>query len=114
MIDRETEATLAVTGCPPLLDPQATGAILFDIGGGSSEVIRLDRDPNDPRAAPKISAWISSPLGVVTLAERHGGTDVTPELYDAMVAEVASHSSRSRKPMAAISPTFTCSAPPAR
>src|SRR5579871_4384372 len=91
VIDRETEAMLAVTGCLPLLDPQATGAVLFDIGGGSSEVIRLDRDPSDPHAAPKISGWISLPLGVVTLAERHGGTDVTPDMYDAMVAEVGEH-----------------------
>src|SRR5436190_11387206 len=89
VIDRETEATLAVTGCLPLLDPGATGAILFDIGGGSSEVIRLDRNPQDSRAAPAITGWISLPLGVVTLAERHGGTDVTAESYDAMVAEVA-------------------------
>ena len=88
VIDRETEAMLAVTGCLPLLDPRATGAILFDIGGGSSEVIRLDRDPANPRAAPKISGWVSLPLGVVTLAERHGGTDVTAESYGAMVEEV--------------------------
>ncbi len=43
VIDRETEAMLAVTGCLPLLDPHAKGAILFDIGGGSSELVRLDR-----------------------------------------------------------------------
>jgi exopolyphosphatase/guanosine-5'-triphosphate,3'-diphosphate pyrophosphatase len=91
VIDRETEAMLAVTGCLPLLDPQATGAVLFDIGGGSTEIIRLDRDPANPRAAPGISGWVSLPLGVVTLAERHGGTDVTPDLYDAMVAEVGAH-----------------------
>src|SRR5438552_4501923 len=77
VIDRETEAILAVTGCLPLFDPVATGVILFDIGGGSSEVIRLDRDPNNPGASPTISGWVSLPLGVVTLAERHGGTDVT-------------------------------------
>jgi exopolyphosphatase/guanosine-5'-triphosphate,3'-diphosphate pyrophosphatase len=63
--------------------------ILFDIGGGSSEVIRLDRDPANPGAAPKISGWVSLPLGVVTLAERHGGTEVTAESYGAMVEEVS-------------------------
>jgi exopolyphosphatase/guanosine-5'-triphosphate,3'-diphosphate pyrophosphatase len=91
VIDRETEAMLAVTGCLPLLDPRATGAILFDIGGGSSEVIRLDRDPANPGAAPKISGWVSLPLGVVTLAERHGGVRVDRTLFEAMVAEVAVH-----------------------
>src|SRR5580700_10643311 len=34
VIDRETEAALAVIGCSPLLDPAGRGAILFDIGGG--------------------------------------------------------------------------------
>src|ERR1051325_8079918 len=40
VIDRETEATLAVLGCSPLLDPSGRGAILFDIGGGSAELGR--------------------------------------------------------------------------
>src|SRR6202049_4526587 len=41
VIDRETEAELAAAGCTPLIDPQAQGVILFDIGGGSSELVRL-------------------------------------------------------------------------
>ena len=89
VIDRETEAMLAVTGCLPLLDPHAKGAILFDIGGGSSELVRLDRDPANPQAVPKISGWISLPVGVVTLAERRGGIHVTPESYAGMIDEVA-------------------------
>ncbi|ETR74827.1 exopolyphosphatase [Afipia sp. P52-10] len=89
VIDRETEAMLAVTGCLPLLDPGASGAILFDIGGGSSELVRLDRIPGLPDATPKISGWVSLPVGVVTLAERRGGVDVTPQAYAAMVSEVA-------------------------
>jgi exopolyphosphatase/guanosine-5'-triphosphate,3'-diphosphate pyrophosphatase len=88
VIDRETEAMLAVTGCLPLLDPQATGAILFDIGGGSSELVRLDFVARPP-TPPKISGWISLPVGVVTLAERRGGVHVSPESYAAMVDEVA-------------------------
>src|SRR3954468_7824243 len=46
VIDRETEATLAVLGCSPLLDPAGRGAILFDIGGGSTELVRIERDPS--------------------------------------------------------------------
>ena len=49
VIDRETEATLAVIGCSPLLDPKGRGAILFDIGGGSTELVRIERDPDRPR-----------------------------------------------------------------
>src|SRR5216683_6617688 len=43
VIDRATEAELAASGCTPLLDPEAEDAILFDIGGGSSELVRLGR-----------------------------------------------------------------------
>ena len=39
IVDRETEARLAATGCTPLVDPEAEGVILFDIGGGSSELV---------------------------------------------------------------------------
>jgi exopolyphosphatase/guanosine-5'-triphosphate,3'-diphosphate pyrophosphatase len=91
IIDRETEATLAATGCTPLIDPDADGVVLFDIGGGSSELVRLGRSPPCRRGPPlpEIKAWVSLPVGVVTLAERHGGHAVTPEIYAAMIAEVA-------------------------
>jgi exopolyphosphatase/guanosine-5'-triphosphate,3'-diphosphate pyrophosphatase len=89
VIDRETEAALAVIGCSPLLDQKGRGAILFDIGGGSTELVRIERDPDEQDAAPRIKAWMSIPLGVVTLAENFGGKDVTPESYARMVREVA-------------------------
>jgi exopolyphosphatase/guanosine-5'-triphosphate,3'-diphosphate pyrophosphatase len=93
IIDRETEAELAATGCTPLLDPHAEGVILFDIGGGSSELVRLGRSAPCRRGPPlpEIKAWASMPVGVVTLAERHGGHHVTREVYEAMVTEVAAH-----------------------
>jgi exopolyphosphatase/guanosine-5'-triphosphate,3'-diphosphate pyrophosphatase len=91
VIDRETEATLAVIGCSPLLDPRGRGAILFDIGGGSTELVRIERDPAEENAVPRIKAWMSIPLGVVTIAEHFGGKDVTPESYARMVAEVAQY-----------------------
>ena len=92
VIDRETEARLAATGCTPLIDPQADGVILFDIGGGSSEVVRLARSQKGRGGPPlpQIRGWISLPHGVVTLAERYGGITVTRETYEAMVSEVAS------------------------
>ena len=91
VIDRETEATLAVIGCSPLLDPRGRGAILFDIGGGSTELVRIERDPEQHNATPRIKAWMSIPFGVVTLAEHFGGRDVTPESYARMVEVVAQH-----------------------
>src|SRR3954453_11016518 len=91
VIDRETEASLAVIGCSPLLDPRGRGAILFDIGGGSTELVRIERDPAEHNAPPRIKAWMSIPLGVVTLAEHFGGRDVTAESYARMVREVAQY-----------------------
>jgi exopolyphosphatase / guanosine-5'-triphosphate,3'-diphosphate pyrophosphatase len=78
-----------VLGCSPLVDPRGRGAILFDIGGGSTELVRIERDPENPE--PRIKAWMSIPYGVVTLAEQFGGRDVTPEIYAAMEQEVANH-----------------------
>jgi exopolyphosphatase/guanosine-5'-triphosphate,3'-diphosphate pyrophosphatase len=89
VIDRETEAALAVLGCSPLVDGKGRGAILFDIGGGSTELVRIERDPTGTNPEPRIKAWMSIPLGVVTLAEHFGGRDVTPESYARMEQEVA-------------------------
>jgi exopolyphosphatase / guanosine-5'-triphosphate,3'-diphosphate pyrophosphatase len=91
VINRETEARLAATGCTTLIDPQAEGAVLFDIGGGSSELVRLDRSAqsNGGPPLPQIRGWISLPHGVVTLAERYGGITVSVDAYEAMVEEVS-------------------------
>jgi len=91
IVDRETESTFAAIGCSPLLDERARGAILFDIGGGSTEVVKLMRPKGEPDAPPVKGPWVSLPLGVVTLAEHFGGIDVTRESYKAMVDEVAKH-----------------------
>ncbi len=90
IVDRGTEAALAARGCASLLDPAAEGAILFDIGGGSSELAWLGRASAVDRGPPSASVrdWISLPLGVVTLAERHGGERVSAETFAAMIAEV--------------------------
>jgi exopolyphosphatase/guanosine-5'-triphosphate,3'-diphosphate pyrophosphatase len=96
IVERETEALLAATGCTPLIDPQARGVILFDIGGGSSELVRLRCAQNAHRGPPlpEIDAWASLPLGVVTLAERHGGVTVGRDIFEAMIAEVAAFVAR--------------------
>jgi exopolyphosphatase/guanosine-5'-triphosphate,3'-diphosphate pyrophosphatase len=93
IVDRETEAGLAATGCTPLIDPQAKGVILFDIGGGSSELVRLGRCAPTRHGPPHpdISAWMSIPVGVVTLAERYGGVTVGRDLFELMIEEVTAH-----------------------
>jgi len=93
VIGRAEEAELAATGCTPLIDRGVEGVILFDIGGGSSELVQLGRALPARRGPPlpDIQAWVSIPVGVVTLAERYGGHRVTRETYEAMIAEVAVH-----------------------
>ncbi len=89
IIDRETEARLAVSGCGSLVERDTNGVVLFDIGGGSSEIALIDLSGRrSPRLANHIVSWTSLPVGVVSLAERFGGKHVTPAVFDAMVAEV--------------------------
>jgi exopolyphosphatase / guanosine-5'-triphosphate,3'-diphosphate pyrophosphatase len=95
IVDRRTEAELAVTGCADLIDGEAEGAMMFDIGGGSSELAWLDFRGGRPRSQGRMSAsirsWQSLPVGVVSIAERFGGVDVTPEIFEDMVAYVSGH-----------------------
>ena len=87
IIDQRTEATLAVSGCAALADPAADGVIVFDIGGGSTEIVWMGgrNEARDPAA--RIKEWASLPIGVVTVAERYGGVDVGPELFERMVVD---------------------------
>jgi exopolyphosphatase / guanosine-5'-triphosphate,3'-diphosphate pyrophosphatase len=89
IIDQRTEATLAVTGCAALASPEADAVIVFDIGGGSTEIVWLGGKSTGRSPAERMQTWESVPIGVVSLAERHGGLEVTPELFETMVAESA-------------------------
>lgn len=87
IIDRETEAHLAAAGAEPLLAADAETAVVFDIGGGSTEVMWVKRGA----ASVDVLAWISMAAGVVTLSERHGGgREVEAGRYADMRADVES------------------------
>lgn len=89
IIDRRTEARLAVSGCGPLIERDTDAVVLFDIGGGSSEIALIDlSEQRSPRLANHIVSWTSLPVGVVSLAERYGGREVTRAVYAAMVEDV--------------------------
>ena len=89
IIDRRTEARLAVSGCGSLVERDTDAVVLFDIGGGSSEIALIDiSGQRSPRLANHIVSWTSLPVGVVSLAERFGGRDVTRQVFNAMVADV--------------------------
>lgn len=90
VIDRRTEARLAVSGCGSLVERDTQGLVLFDIGGGSSEIALIDVSRRrTPRLANHIVSWTSLPVGVVSLAEKFGGKHVSREVFRAMVDHVA-------------------------
>ncbi|WP_294535920.1 Ppx/GppA phosphatase family protein [uncultured Rhodoblastus sp.] len=88
IIGRETEARLAAVGCASLADAAAKAVVLFDIGGGSSEIVWLGR--GGPQGGERIRHWTSLKLGVVTLAERFGGDEVSYAQFNAMTDLVVS------------------------
>jgi exopolyphosphatase/guanosine-5'-triphosphate,3'-diphosphate pyrophosphatase len=68
IIPPQEEARLAVLGCHRLLEPGDGPALIFDIGGGSTELILIDQVDG----TPKIRSWWSAPWGVVSLTESEG------------------------------------------
>jgi exopolyphosphatase / guanosine-5'-triphosphate,3'-diphosphate pyrophosphatase len=105
IISPREEARLSVTGCLNLLDLEARAALVVDVGGGSTEMSWVDLTGPGPRAAhrradpwrPPIKAWLSIPIGVVTLAERfpEGAGDGAAwfgAMVEAIKAEIAAFS----------------------
>jgi exopolyphosphatase / guanosine-5'-triphosphate,3'-diphosphate pyrophosphatase len=68
IIEPAEEARLAVLGCHKLLEPGDGPALIFDIGGGSTELVLIDQQ----QGSPQIRAWWSAPWGVVSLTESEG------------------------------------------
>lgn len=85
IIDPNEEARLSVRGCLNLFDPAAEAVLVVDVGGGSTEMSWLEKRGE----AFVLKGWMSAPVGVVTLAERHpepaGDLD---GWYEAMVADM--------------------------
>jgi exopolyphosphatase/guanosine-5'-triphosphate,3'-diphosphate pyrophosphatase len=86
IISTAEEARLALNGCAPLLEPPHREAIVFDIGGGSTEILwarLLGGGRTD------VIDWISLPFGVVNLTERFGPGDLQSGSYAQMIDLVA-------------------------
>jgi exopolyphosphatase / guanosine-5'-triphosphate,3'-diphosphate pyrophosphatase len=85
IISSREEAELALESCSSLLAGEGRRALLFDIGGGSTELawVRL----GGGRA--ELIGYDSLPVGVVTLAERWGEGGFSPDGFEAMVEDVA-------------------------
>ena len=79
------EAALAAAGCTPLLDSSRGRALVFDIGGGSSELMWL---AVARRASPRLLDSISLPWGVARMAETFGSDRISDRTYRAMTEAV--------------------------
>ncbi len=96
IIAPEEEARLSVAGCLNLLDYGASAALVVDVGGGSTELSWVDLTDRTFRRAPglaniPIRAWVSVPVGVVTLAERFPEPEPASHAwFRAMVEQVKS------------------------
>ncbi len=81
LLGQEEEARLAMLGCLQLVDADADQLLMVDIGGGSTEIMWLDRWAP---ANGRLGHALSMPVGVVTLSETFGH-DGGARLYEAMV-----------------------------
>jgi len=68
IIEPQEEARLAMLGCHKLLEPGDGPAMIFDIGGGSTELVLIEQTGT----GPQIRSWWSAPWGVVSLTESEG------------------------------------------
>ena len=84
IISAQEEARLAVCGCADLFDAKNYKAgLVFDIGGGSTELSWLSLSPS----GEKVEGWASLPFGVVSLSEKWGGDQfMSREKYSSIVA----------------------------
>lgn len=93
IISPQEEARLSVAGCLSLLDRSADAALVVDVGGGSTELSWVELKGAPPVGTPPVRAWLSIPIGVVTLAERfpegdHGTEAWFREMVEAVKAEI--------------------------
>ena len=85
VISAQEEARLAVLGCHILLEQGEGPAMIFDIGGGSTELVLIDSGERVPR----ILDWQSVPWGVVSLTESCEAIDLTDPSPDALAVHYA-------------------------
>lgn len=81
IISPQEEARLSVSGCLNLLDRRMDAALVVDVGGGSTELSWVELKGAPPIGTPPIRAWLSVPIGVVTLAERFPEGEVATEAW---------------------------------
>ncbi len=87
IVTPDQEAELTLQGCRPLLKPTIPHTLLFDIGGGSTEIVwaKMTED-----GLPQLKDTFSFPMGVVTLTETYDKDQIDDRLFEHICAEVTS------------------------
>jgi exopolyphosphatase/guanosine-5'-triphosphate,3'-diphosphate pyrophosphatase len=98
IITAEQEARLAVMGCHALLEPGTGPALVFDIGGGSTELVLLDGESG---GRPHVGDWYSAPWGVVSLSESEPHVGDSEQELRAAYARMRARVSEAFAPFAA-------------
>lgn len=91
IISNEEEAKLAFLGCSSLLKPEVENALVFDIGGGSTEFMWVKRDtmaPPELMCDHRIVDWLSLNQGVMNLSEKFGGPAFAEMYFDELVGHL--------------------------
>lgn len=100
VVTEEEEARLAAIGCAPLIGSRYDGALVFDIGGGSTEIIWMRREGGEV----KTLFSSSTPIGVVTLAEDIANVAMDSASFDAMRARMIARFALVREKMDDVRP----------
>lgn len=101
IISAEEEARLAVLGCHILLEAGDGPAVIFDIGGGSTELVLVEPDAASPARVPRILDWQSVPWGVVSLTDTIGRGEDSEAARAARYARMKAMVAESFAPFAA-------------
>jgi exopolyphosphatase/guanosine-5'-triphosphate,3'-diphosphate pyrophosphatase len=86
IISSEEEARLAFLGCSSLLDADTSRALVFDIGGGSTELMWVEIDEDGKH---RILDWLSIGYGVMNLSDTFGGSNFADVVFSDMVSLLA-------------------------
>ena len=101
IISAEEEARLAVLGCHILLEAGEGPAVIFDIGGGSTELVLVEASGAEASRVPRILDWQSVPWGVVSLTDTVGRGEDSETARIARYAKMKQMVSDSFAPFAA-------------